>query len=56
MTQEQLADAAGISYEHVNRIENYRRMPSLEVIARLGSALGYPRASEFLARDGSGVL
>lgn len=45
-----------MSYEHVNHIENYRRMASLEVIARLGSALGYYRASDFLARDRSGVL
>jgi transcriptional regulator with XRE-family HTH domain len=56
LTQEQLAHAADVSYEHVNHIENYRRMASLEVIARLSSALGYCRASEFLARDRSGVL
>jgi len=56
ITQEQLGRAADVSYEHVNHIENYRRMPSLEVIARLGRALGYERPSAFLACDRSGVL
>jgi DNA-binding XRE family transcriptional regulator len=56
LTQEQLAEAAGISYEHLNHVENYRAMPSLEVLDRIGRALGHPQLSGFLAMDPRGIL
>ena len=56
LTQEALAGRAGISYEHVNRIENYRAMASVEVIDRIAAALGFQRTSAFLALDETRTL
>lgn len=56
LTQEELAFRSGISYEHLNRIENYRSTASVEVLDRIALALGFARLSEFLARDTSRLL
>ena len=56
MTQEELAFRSGISYEHLNHIENHRAMASVEVLDRIASALGFHRLSEFLACDESEIL
>ena len=40
ITQQQLADAVGISRAYVARLEGGRANPSLEVVDRIGSALG----------------
>jgi DNA-binding XRE family transcriptional regulator len=56
MTQEELAECAGISYEHLNHIENYKVLASIEVLDKIARALGYGRVSEFLALDESHTL
>jgi transcriptional regulator with XRE-family HTH domain len=40
MTQSDLADAAGISTQHLSHIERGLRNPSVEVAARIARALG----------------
>lgn len=40
LTQEKLAELAGIDYSYVNLIENGRRNPSLKVMAKLSRILG----------------
>jgi transcriptional regulator with XRE-family HTH domain len=40
MTQEQLCEAAGISVDAVNRIENGTRIPTLPTLSALARALG----------------
>ncbi len=40
LTQEQLCEAAGISVDAVNRIENGTRVPTLTTLASLARALG----------------
>jgi len=47
---------AEISYEHLNRIENYKSTPSLFVLNQLATSLGYDDLCSFLALDPSGVL
>jgi transcriptional regulator with XRE-family HTH domain len=42
LTQEELAHRAGLDYSYVNQIENGRRNPSLDAIARIARALGVP--------------
>lgn len=54
-TQEQLASTVGISFEHLNHIENCRATPSIDVLDRIAAAFGC-RLSEFLANDESGLL
>lgn len=56
MTQEELAFRSGISYEHLNHIENNRAMASVEVLDRIAFALGFHRLSDFLACDESKIL
>jgi ribosome-binding protein aMBF1 (putative translation factor) len=56
LTQEELAFRSGISFEHLNRIENYRSTASLEVLDRIARALGFKRVSDFLSCDMSRVL
>jgi transcriptional regulator with XRE-family HTH domain len=56
MTQEQLACQSGISYEHLNHVENYRAMPSVEVLDKIARSLGFNRLSEFLASDETKTL
>lgn len=56
MTQERLADLSGISFEHLNHIENYRSGVSVEVLERIARALGFDRLSEFLAIDEHKIL
>lgn len=56
MTQEELAFRSGISYEHLNHIENNRAMPSVEVLDRISSALGFKRLSDLMACDESRIL
>ncbi|HEX2122017.1 MAG TPA: helix-turn-helix transcriptional regulator [Thermoanaerobaculia bacterium] len=51
MSQERLAQDAGISCEHLNHIENYRAAPSLLVTARIARGLGFERISAFLATE-----
>lgn len=40
LTQEQLCEAAGVSVDAVNRIENGTRFPTLATLASLSKALG----------------
>lgn len=40
LTQEKLAELAGIDYSYVNLIENGKRNPSLKVMAKLSRILG----------------
>jgi ribosome-binding protein aMBF1 (putative translation factor) len=56
MTQEELAFRSGISYEHLNHIENHKAMASVEVLDRIACALGFQRLSDFLACDASKIL
>lgn len=56
LTQEKLAERSGISYEHLNHIENYRSMASIEVLDRIVRALGFRRISDFLALDPDEIL
>lgn len=56
LTQEELAFRSGISFEHLNRIENYRAGVSIEVLDRVALAFGFDRLSEFLGQDQKGVL
>lgn len=56
VTQQDLAQLAGISFEHLNRVENYRAMASVDVIDRIARALGFERPSAFLGLDGTRTL
>jgi transcriptional regulator with XRE-family HTH domain len=56
LSQEELAHKAGISFEHLNHIENRKTTPSVEVLHRIAKALGFNRVSEFLQLDERGVL
>lgn len=56
LTQERLADLSEISYEHLNRIENYKSSASVEVLERIARAFGFARLSEFLALDEHSIL
>lgn len=47
LTQEILAETAGVNQTHVGNIENARNSPSVEIIDRLASALGVPIAMLF---------
>ena len=51
LTQEKLAGAAGITFEHLNHVENDRSSPSIRVLDRLAKALGFERLSAFLGDD-----
>jgi transcriptional regulator with XRE-family HTH domain len=56
LSQEELAHKAGISFEHLNHIENRKTTPSVEVLHRIAKALGFGRVSELLLLDERGVL
>ena len=56
LTQEELAFRSGISFEHLNHIENYRAKVSIELLDRIALALGFERLSDFLGRDQTGTL
>jgi len=47
LSQERLADAAGLSANYVSLIEKRRRLPSLQVLSRLAHALGVPVTAFF---------
>jgi transcriptional regulator with XRE-family HTH domain len=49
MTQDDLGEAAAISTQHLSHIERGRRNSSIEVAARIASALGIA-LSELIAR------
>jgi len=51
LTQEQLAEAAGVGPEHLSKIETARRFPSLETLIRLASALSAEPA-DLIGRPG----
>ncbi|HHY99420.1 MAG TPA: helix-turn-helix transcriptional regulator [Firmicutes bacterium] len=51
LTQEKLAESAGIHPTFLAKIEGGRRLPSLEVICRLANALGVPAAAIVSAID-----
>ncbi|MBI2389493.1 MAG: helix-turn-helix transcriptional regulator [Deltaproteobacteria bacterium] len=44
MTQEDLADAAGLDPKHLQRIEAARANPTIEVLHAIAEALGQPVA------------
>lgn len=56
LTQEALAEYAGISYEHLNHIENYKVLPSLTVLCAIADALGYDRLADFFLNDPTATL
>jgi len=56
LTQEKLAELSGISFEHLNHIENNKSGASIEVLDRIARALGFPRLSDFLALDEHQIL
>lgn len=56
LTQEELAFRSGISFEHLNHVENYKAKVSIEVLDRVALALGFNRLSEFLAQDVKRIL
>jgi DNA-binding XRE family transcriptional regulator len=56
LTQEELAYRSGISFEHLNHIENYRSIASIEVLDRIAQGLGFKRISELLACDPNKIL
>ena len=47
MTQEILAETAGVNQTHIGNIENARNSPSLEILNRLALALGVPVVALF---------
>lgn len=51
MTQEILAETAGVNQTHVGNIENARNSPSVEIINRLALALGVPVVALFGGED-----
>ena len=56
LTQERLAGLSGISFEHLNHIENYRSTASIEVLDKIARALGFNRVSDLLSLDERRVL
>lgn len=56
MTQERLACLSGISFEHLNHIENYKSTASIEVLDKIARALGFNRLSDLLSLDERRVL
>jgi transcriptional regulator with XRE-family HTH domain len=56
LSQEELAHRSGISFQHLNKIENYRANVSVEVLHQIAFALGYRRLSDFLARGDPDLL
>jgi transcriptional regulator with XRE-family HTH domain len=51
MTQEQLADAAGLHLDHVSKIENRRREPKVRTIYKLSRGLEVPLGPMFEGFD-----
>ena len=47
LSQERLADAAGLSTNYISMIEKGQRLPSLEVLSRLARVLGVPVTAFF---------
>jgi transcriptional regulator with XRE-family HTH domain len=47
LSQERLADAAGLSTNYISVIEKGQRLPSLEVLSRLARVLGVPLTAFF---------
>ena len=56
LTQETLAGLSGISFEHLNHIENYKSTASIEVLDKIARALGFNRVSDLLSLDERRVL
>jgi DNA-binding XRE family transcriptional regulator len=56
LTQERLAGLSGISFEHLNHIENYKSTASIEVLDKIARALGFNRVSDLLSLDKRRVL
>jgi transcriptional regulator with XRE-family HTH domain len=52
MTIEDLAVAAGLSVDYVNKVELGRHMPTAETLVRLADALDVPVSELFPDRDG----
>lgn len=51
MTQQQLADAVGVTRQTVNAIEGNKYSPSLEVAFRIARALGVPLERAFQYKE-----
>ena len=51
MTQEQLADAAGLHLDHGSKIENRRREPKVRTIYKLSRGLEVPLGPMFEGFD-----
>ena len=56
LSQEELAYRSGISFEHLNHVENYKAKVSIEVLDKIARALGFDRLSDLLAQDQKGIL
>ena len=56
LSQEELAYRSGISFEHLNHVENYKAKVSIEVLDKIARALGFARLSDLLAQDQKGIL
>ena len=56
LSQEELAYRSGISFEHLNHVENYKAKVSIEVLDKIARALGFDRLSDLLAQDEKGIL
>lgn len=47
LTQQELADAAGMDTTHLSRIESGKAVPSINVVKKLSDVLGLPIATLF---------
>ncbi|WP_460578118.1 helix-turn-helix transcriptional regulator [Hymenobacter coalescens] len=56
LSQEALADLAGIDRTHVGNIETCRNSPGLEVISRIAQALEVPVSDLFLTQPANGDI
>lgn len=50
LTQEQLADKANYSKNHIQRVETAKAVPSVEILLDIAEALGIPAAKLFEER------
>ena len=54
ITQQELAQAIGLTAQHISAIEQNKRVPSLNIIARIGQQLG--ASIDFLVSGKEGII